>query len=111
MSCGRSGTSCGKYPNWNGSWPRGVCPAGRGYKMPLVAALVENVQRHGVLAFEDVESDPAIRHVYENILRGLGTRSKRYAMLVDDGVVKQLNIEQGGKFEVSDAQTLLSQLG
>ncbi len=31
---------------------------------------------------------------------GMGTRSQRYSMLVVDGVVKQLNVEQGGKFEV-----------
>ena len=42
---------------------------------------------------------------------GMSTRSQRYSMLVDDGVVQQLNIEQGGKFEVSNAETLLAQLG
>ncbi|MDP9108834.1 MAG: peroxiredoxin [Pseudomonadota bacterium] len=42
---------------------------------------------------------------------GMGTRSQRYSMLVDNGVVKQLNVEQGGKFEVSGAETLLAQLG
>jgi peroxiredoxin (alkyl hydroperoxide reductase subunit C) len=42
--------------------------------------------------------------------RGMGLRSDRYAMLVVDGVVKQLNREQPGKFEVSDAATLLGQL-
>jgi peroxiredoxin len=41
---------------------------------------------------------------------GMGTRSQRYSMLVEDGVVTRLNVEQGGKFEVSDAQTLLAQL-
>jgi peroxiredoxin len=41
---------------------------------------------------------------------GMGTRSQRYSMLVEDGVVKQLNVEQGGKFEVSNAETLLAQL-
>jgi peroxiredoxin len=40
---------------------------------------------------------------------GMGTRSQRYSMLVEDGVVTQLNIEQGGKFEVSNAETLLGQ--
>ena len=41
--------------------------------------------------------------------RGMGLRSQRYSMLVVDGVVKSLNIEGPGKFEVSDADTLLSQ--
>jgi len=43
--------------------------------------------------------------------RGMGTRMQRFSMLVDDGVVKQLNVEAPGKFEVSDADTLLKQLG
>ena len=43
--------------------------------------------------------------------RGMGVRSQRYSMLVDDGVVRQLNVESGGKFEVSDADTMLKQLG
>lgn len=42
--------------------------------------------------------------------RGMGTRSRRYAMLVDDGVVKALNLDEPGKFEVSDACTLFGQL-
>jgi peroxiredoxin len=41
--------------------------------------------------------------------RGMGLRSQRYSMLVVDGVVKTLNVEAPGKFEVSDAQTLLKQ--
>ncbi len=41
--------------------------------------------------------------------RGMGLRSNRYSMLVKDGVVKTLNIEGPGKFEVSDAGTLLAQ--
>lgn len=41
--------------------------------------------------------------------RGMGLRSARYSMLVKDGVVKTLNIEAAGKFEVSDAATLLGQ--
>ncbi len=42
---------------------------------------------------------------------GMGTRSQRYSMLVEDGVVTQLNVEAPGKFEVSNAETLLAQLG
>ena len=42
---------------------------------------------------------------------GLGIRSKRYSMLVDDGVVKKLNLEPApGKVEVSGGDTLLGQL-
>jgi len=44
------------------------------------------------------------------ISRGLGVRSQRYSALLKDGVVTQLNVEAGGKFEVSDAATLLSQI-
>ena len=42
---------------------------------------------------------------------GMGIRSQRYSLLVEDGVVKQVNVEAPGKFEVSDADTLLKQLG
>ena len=41
---------------------------------------------------------------------GMGQRSQRYSMLVKDGVVAELNIEQGGGFEVSSADYLLGQL-
>ncbi|HEX7668395.1 MAG TPA: peroxiredoxin [Polyangiaceae bacterium] len=42
---------------------------------------------------------------------GMGVRMRRFSMLVDDGVVKQLNVEGPGKFAVSDAGTMLKQLG
>ena len=41
--------------------------------------------------------------------RGMGLRSNRYSMLVKDGKVAALNVEAPGKFEVSDAETLLAQ--
>lgn len=41
---------------------------------------------------------------------GLGIRMQRFSMLLEDGVVKQLNVEAPGKFEVSDAATMLRQL-
>ena len=41
---------------------------------------------------------------------GMGERSQRYSMLVKDGVVTQLNIEQGGEFKVSAAEHLLAQI-
>jgi glutaredoxin/glutathione-dependent peroxiredoxin len=42
--------------------------------------------------------------------RGLGVRSQRYAMIVEDGVVKTLDLEAPGKFEVSDAASVLKKL-
>jgi peroxiredoxin len=42
---------------------------------------------------------------------GMGTRMQRFSMFVDDGVVKQFNLEAPGKFEVSDAATMVKQLG
>lgn len=41
---------------------------------------------------------------------GLGTRGQRYSMLVNDGVVEQLNVEAPGEFKVSSAEHLLEQL-
>lgn len=41
---------------------------------------------------------------------GMGTRSKRYSMVVKDGVVESLNVEQGGEFKVSSADYMLGQL-
>lgn len=42
--------------------------------------------------------------------RGMGVRSRRYAMIINDGVVEILNIEEDGKFEISDADTMLASL-
>jgi peroxiredoxin len=44
------------------------------------------------------------------VANGMGTRSKRFSMLVQDGVVKTLNVEKPGAFEVSDAATMLKQV-
>ena len=41
---------------------------------------------------------------------GMGPRSQRYSMIVEDGVVKSLNVEQAGEFRVSSADYLLEQL-
>ena len=42
--------------------------------------------------------------------KGMGVRFQRFSMLLDDGVVKHLNVEAPGKFEISDAATMLKQL-
>ena len=41
---------------------------------------------------------------------GLGPRSQRYSLVANDGVVEQLNVEQGGEFKVSSAEYLLEHL-
>ena len=41
---------------------------------------------------------------------GMGTRSQRYSMIVNDGVVESLNVEDGGEFRVSSAEYMLEQL-
>ena len=41
---------------------------------------------------------------------GMGLRSQRYSVVVKDGVIKELNVEQGGEFKVSTAEYLLAQL-
>ena len=42
---------------------------------------------------------------------GMGIRSKRFSMIVDDGVIRTLNIEPPGQFGLSSADTILEQLG
>jgi len=42
--------------------------------------------------------------------RGMGLRSNRYAMLVDNGIVKAVHVEEPGKFEVSSAEAVLAKL-
>ena len=41
---------------------------------------------------------------------GMGTRGQRFSMLVNDGTVEQLNVEEGGEFRVSAAEYLLEQI-
>ncbi|MBV9991019.1 MAG: peroxiredoxin [Alphaproteobacteria bacterium] len=41
---------------------------------------------------------------------GMGKRSQRYSMVVDDGVVKELNVEEPGAFAVSSAEHVMKQL-
>jgi len=41
---------------------------------------------------------------------GMGVRSQRYSMIVEDGVVKQLNVEEPGEFKVSSADYLMAQV-
>ena len=63
------------------------------------------------LADGNADFAKAIGMDFDGSGHGLGIRSKRYSMLVEDGVVKKLNIEEApGKGEVSGGETLLGQL-
>jgi peroxiredoxin len=64
-----------------------------------------------VLADGNGDFAKAIELAFDGSGNGMGTRSRRYSMLVDDGVVKKLNIEEApGKVEVSGGDALLKQL-
>ncbi len=63
------------------------------------------------LADGNADFAKAMEMTFDGSAGGLGLRSKRYAMLVEDGVVKKLNVEEApGKAETSSAETLLKQL-
>ena len=63
------------------------------------------------LADGNAEFAKALDMTFDGSEKGLGIRSKRYSMLVEDGVVKKLNVEDSpGKVEVSGGDTLLGQL-
>jgi peroxiredoxin len=47
----------------------------------------------------------------EQDIPGMGVRMRRFSLLVDDGVVKKINVEEPGKFETSSAEAMLQQLG
>ena len=52
----------------------------------------------------------AVGLVLDRTKAGMGIRSQRYAMIVEDGVVKALNVEEPGKFEKSSAEAILAEL-
>jgi len=62
-----------------------------------------------MLADGSAEFSKALGLTLDLSARGMGLRSNRYSMLVKDGKVTTLNVEGPGKFEVSDAGTMLAQ--
>jgi len=70
----------------------------------------QNAEEILMLADGSAEFTRAMGLEFELTDRGMGVRSQRYAMLVDDGVIKNLNVEAGGQFEVSSAETMLGLL-
>lgn len=63
-----------------------------------------------MLADGNAEFAKAIGLILDRTAAGMGLRSNRYSMLVRNGKVVTLNVEVPGKFEVSDAQTMLKQV-
>ena len=58
----------------------------------------------------NAEFTKAIGLELDRMKEGMGIRSQRYSMLVDNGVVKALNVEKPGEFAVSNAETMLEAL-
>lgn len=77
-----------------GAWGKG---AGTGDKVTLLA------DGNGDFA-------KAVGLVMDGSKFGMGTRGQRYSMVVNDGVVEQLNVEAPGEFRVSSAEHMLGQL-
>jgi len=63
-----------------------------------------------MLADGSAEFTRAVGLELDLVARGMGVRSQRYAMIVDDGVVSALAVEEAGKFEVSSAEAMLARL-
>ena len=81
---------------------------------PFVMAAWGKDQKVGskvmMLADGNAEFSKAVGLTMDGAGYGMGTRSARYAMLVDNGVVKKLNVEAPGAFEVSSAESMLREL-
>lgn len=80
---------------------------------PFVMAAWGTAQSSGdikMVADPDASFTKALSVDFDASGAGLGIRSRRYSMVVDDGTVTQLNLEETGGFEISDAETMLGQL-
>ncbi len=76
----------------------------------VMAAWGKSADADGVTMLADGNGDfaTALGLTMDGSKFGMGTRSQRYAMLVEDGVVKQLHVEAPGEFKVSTAEHLLA---
>lgn len=63
-----------------------------------------------MLADGNAEFAKAVGLTFDGSKFGMGERSQRYSMLINDGVVEQLNVEAPGEFKVSSAEHLLSEI-
>ena len=86
-------------------------PVPTGRLTPKQLAVFEQLDARGKQALADGDFAKALGLSLDGSGMGLGTRSQRYAMLVDDGVVHVLNVEDApGKAEISSAENLLKSL-
>lgn len=69
-----------------------------------------NAEAITMLADGNADFAKAVGLTFDGSKFGMGERSQRYSMLVNDGVVEQLNVEAPGAFEVSSAEHLLSDI-
>ncbi|MGI4731674.1 MAG: peroxiredoxin [Janthinobacterium lividum] len=78
----------------------------------VMAAWAKSTGADGITMLADGNGDfaTALGLTMDGSKFGLGQRSQRYAMLVRDGVVEQLNVEEPGQYSVSSAEHLLAQM-
>ena len=78
----------------------------------VMAAWARSTGADGITMLADGNGDfaRALGLTMDGSKFGLGTRSQRYSMLVEDGVVKQLNVEAPGEFSVSSAEHLMAEI-
>ena len=78
----------------------------------VMGAWATSTDADGITMLADGNGDfaEAIGLTMDGSKFGLGQRSQRYSMLVEDGVVKQLNVEAPGEFKVSSAEHLLGEM-
>ena len=76
----------------------------------VMAAWSKSADAAGITMLADGNGDfaEALGLTMDGSKFGMGKRSQRYSMIVDDGVVQQLNVEGPGEFKVSSAEYLLS---
>ncbi len=78
----------------------------------VMGAWAKSQEAEGITMLADGNGDfaKAVGLTMDGSKFGMGLRSQRYAMLVEDGVVKQLHVEAPGEFKVSSAEHLLDAL-
>jgi peroxiredoxin len=70
----------------------------------------QNAEEIHMVADGNADFAKAVGLELDLIARGMGVRLQRFAMIVEDGVVKHLNVEAPGKFEISSAETMMGLL-